>query len=210
MRSKQDKCVCVSGLLVLTSVLVLYVYSTQVAPWVNSSYSPLRQKVRAAANCSDLSSHPQRMPSVDGIPGKTNVTSQHGRDLTCLERHVTTSPPSPVQQDVTRAIARTGHDVRVHSGASRQGQNRPLGADVTRNVSAPSAARPQKVKDAAPSPSERKNGSEAAPQAGRAVAERFPWFVNESSRHPEEVHHVVFVKVGLTPAFCCLQLAASP
>jgi len=32
---------------------------------------------------------------------------------------------------------------------------------------------------------------------GKARAERFLWFVNESSRHPEEGHHVVFVKVSL-------------
>ena len=204
MASRRNMRVCVSGVLVLTSLTILYVYSTQLTSWVTS---PLRHTVVQGNAGYRGSSHRQRL-----VPTSSDkVTSHRGKDLTGLERHVTTSPPSPVQQDVTRAIARTGHDVRVHSGASRQGQNRPLGADVTRNVSAPSAARPQKVKDAAPSPSERKNGSQAAPQAGRAVAERFPWFVNESSRHPDEVHHVVFVKVGLvTPACCCLQLAASP
>ena len=197
MASRRNMRGCVSGVLVLTSLTILYVYSTQLASWVTS---PLRHPVGQGNAGSHGSSHRQRL-----VPTSSDkVTSDRGKDLTGLERHVTTSPPSPVQQDVTRAIARTGHDVRVHSGASRQGQNRPLGADVTRNVSAPSAARPQKVKDAAPSPSERKNGSEAAPQAGRAVAERFPWFVNESSRHPDEVHHVVFVKVGLTPACCYL------
>ena len=55
---------------------------------------------------------------------------------------------------------------------------------------------------------ERDSAKKTAP-AGKARAERFPWFVNESSRHPEAVHHVVFVKVGLTLVLVASCLAGS-
>ena len=73
--------------------------------------------------------------------------------------------------------------------------NRSVGITTTHRRQKPSISTTSQ-KRILPPRGKLKNGTETGTQV-TAKAERYPWYVNESSRHPEEVHHVVFVKVSL-------------
>ena len=127
-------------------------------------------------------------------------------------RIVPRSIPQPHPLHITSGLCNGSFNaVYEQSSKSANGLQSSSKAHLNRNVSFIIGPVPrQKVRTAAsssssssssskrvlPSLDKRKNGMKPVAN-GTTRAKRFPWFVNESSRDPEEAHHVVFVKVSL-------------
>ena len=174
--SKRRTCLYGVGVLLLTSLTIVYLFSVKEVPLLTQSRSPL---IRQGSSSSNFD-YKHLLDSTSGAPDNTEESSSDKAHWVTSHREQKQplGAAANFKGKVSPPPASQLHDLKVMASASPERKDAGRQTELEGKAGA-----------------KRTDGEKTKPEAGRAKTKReqFPWLVDESSRHPEEVHHIVFV-----------------